>query len=189
MSALAADPALAVTVSGSGLAHTAGHTCKDIGDFVEPGSKTGQADFCVELGTYTSSDGITSVVAQVEAYCQVPNGSLFPCTSVSGEAAPYQTGDSSGSESDAGAFECGMRPICAGTTRTFFDPIGNAHASDYYLSYNSCIGNAWAVLWSGASITMPDPSNNQASLSGNLGTPHFKVCMSASGSISFTELS
>ncbi len=200
----AASPALAVSSSGLPGIDTAGHTCTDIGDWTSGLAVGEETDLCIELGIYTSSDGISSVVAQVEAICQYPEatplgpaGTEVACLAVDdGLAAPY-TPDIQGSSDVAGSFGCNSQnfPQACTAPRSFFEPIATTSVTDNYeylviIPGGPCINNIWAVAFVGTEIFTPDynSTGRMGYLSSNLGTPHFSVCLSSSGVPEWTQL-
>jgi hypothetical protein len=194
---VAPGPALAAVGGGSatGLADAAGHTCKALKSFNSAGS-TWQLTFCIELGIYTSAGGISSVVAQVEAVCSTsPPGGSLTCGGVDGYAAAY-TPNIPGSESVATEFYCGGQPAvyCAGSAtggrRTYFEPLATTVGNtDLYIWPGTCVNNVWAVLWAGSWINLWGengvPNNDIGTLTKNLGTAHYNVCMSSSGQVTW----
>ena len=191
-SVLTAGQAMAVTVSGHSLPNTAGHTCKNVGTFNWPGGQ-GQEVFCIELAEYDSATGITSIVAQVEAICEYPNGATGSCGTVDGTAMPYFQGETGG-DADATSFHCDSSPSapCTGSSttpvRTYFAPIPNLDNTSYFIGPGRCINNIWAVLVKGSNMNPVPPGTGipPTGLTIDLGTPHFNACWNGSG-VSFTR--
>jgi hypothetical protein len=188
---LSAGPALASTTSSSSLASTAGHTCKSVNTGTASDGSQWQVVFCVELGIYTSAaTGQSSVVAQVEAICQEtsPESEQFACGEVNGDAAPF-TPNIGGGSTVADSFSCFYlgSPLCSAPRTYFTMATTSTFANDFLaISPGGCIDNAWAVVFSGS--WLDGQAGPLGTLGSNLGTPHYNVCMSSSGSVTWTKL-
>lgn len=153
-----------------------------------------ETDFCVELGIYTSAaTGDASVVAQVEAICQVPKGTEVKCAEADGSAAPFTPAYSAEGDQFAPGFGGNIisAPVCV-EPRTYFTPIttkSDAANNLLIISPDKCVSNVWAVLFAGGSVTIPGRGVDTTHLKApNLETPHFRVCMSPSRSVSWQRL-
>ena len=165
---LIASPAFAAG-SAVSLSPAAGHTC------VERLSQDGAFDglFCVEIAIYNSTSGASFVTTQIEISCPSPSGQAGPCFDgfVDGQVANGAGNITEASKTCTGGCTHGTND------RTYLFPFGGLPVPT---TLNTCDANVWGNII--ASDTAVDLGGSDFAEPGsNLATPHYNVCLTASG--------
>jgi hypothetical protein len=187
---LGAGPAYA-----NGLAHslrnTTGHACTSLGP-LRTDLGTYKDVLCTELGIYTSRTGQQSVTLQAEAFCEdAASGAVERCTTI-GITGTFAHASTRGTHTGWTGKACDMYDGRCQARRTYFYPFGGVPISPPSSGVR-CVYNVWGVVGGpageeGTSIVPPfrnEPPKGSPFLGANFATPHYNVCESSDGTITY----